>query len=108
MRRLIWMFAVALVALKAFGYVDIPKPKVESLSADRVLQACDGSSTKGCTKFVDLALLCECREVKDGWQLQASARAKPMIFIHGTQWLRHEMQHVFDFQYYLQAHVGAL
>ena len=108
MRQLIWMVAVALVAVKSFGYVDIPKPRVESLAPERVMQACDGNSTKGCTKFVETALLCECLEEKDGWRLAASVRARPLIYIHGMQWLRHEMQHVYDFKTYLTAHVEAL
>ena len=108
MRQLIWMVAVAFVAVKSFGYVDIPKPKVESLAPDRVMKSCDGNSAKGCTKFVETALLCECILQKDGWKLEASVRARPLIYIHGTQWLRHEMQHVYDFKTYLTAHVEAL
>lgn len=108
MRQLIWMVAVAFVAVKSFGYIDIPKPRVELLGPDRVIRSCDGHSSRGCTKFVETALLCECVARKDGWRLEASVRAKPLIYIHGTQWLRHEMQHIYDFRTYLTAHVTAL
>lgn len=106
MRGLTWM--LMLVALKAFGSVDIPRPRVESMSADRVLAACGGQSAQGCTQFREVALLCECRQENDGWRLRASARAVPSIYITSVGWVAHEWQHIWDFQKYLKLHVAAL
>ena len=87
MRRLILLVALVAVAVKAFGNVDIPSPRVESIAPDRVLQSCEGASSKGCTKFVDARMLCECREEAGGWKLRASVRAVPQIYITSTSWL---------------------
>src|SRR5687768_2383331 len=89
---------VMLVAVKAFGYVDIPKPKVEAKGADRVLEACDGQSSRACTKFSDATLLCECIEETNGWKLHASARAVPSVHVASLSWLSHEMGHIWDFK----------
>jgi hypothetical protein len=102
------VFVVMLVAVKAFGYVDIPKPKVQARSADRVLEACEGQSSRGCTKFSNAALLCECIEEKDGWRLHASARAVPEVHVVAMSWVSHEMSHIWDFKRMLHAHTTAL
>ena len=106
MRRLTWM--LMLVALKAFGAVDIPKPPVRALSPDRVLEACGGQSARGCTQFREVALLCECRLEPDGWQVKGSARAVPSVYITAVSWFAHEWQHIWDFKEYLKRHVAAL
>src|SRR5688572_4418822 len=99
---------VMLVAVKAFGYVDIPKPKVETKGADRVLAACDGRSSRGCTRFSDATLLCECTQEKNGWKLNASARAVPFVHVASLSWLSHEMNHIWDFKRMLYVHTTAL
>ena len=108
MRRLGLVVLGAFVAVKAFGSVDIPSPTIESRSPERVLAACDGHSSKGCTKLEDARMLCECLEEKDGWRIDASVRAVPSIYIASMSWLQHEMQHVWDFKFYLRSHVKAL
>lgn len=107
MRRL-GLVVLAFVAVKAFGNVDIPSPTVESRGAEQVLAKCDGHSSKGCTKLEHARMLCECLEEKDGWRIDASVRAVPSIYIANISWLQHEMQHVWDFKFYLRSHVKAL
>ena len=100
--------AVALVAVNTFAAVDVPGPKVVNFMPDRVLAACDGQSSKGCTQFRDAALLCECREAPDGWRVYASARAIPTVYVEKLSWVAHEMTHIADFRHFLKAHLGAI
>ena len=100
--------AVALVAVNTLGGVDVPGPKVVSLTPERVLAACDGQSSKGCTQFRDAAMLCECREDSTGWRVLASVRATPTVYIEKLGWLPHEMTHIADFRNFLKAHVEAV
>ena len=106
MRPLVIVFM--LVTVKAFGYVEIPKPKILARTADRVLEACEGRSDKGCTKFTGVNLLCECILVEDGWKVDASARAVPEMHVTATSWIKHEMGHIHDFRRMLLAHTAAL
>ena len=99
---------VMLVAVKAFGYVDIPQPKVQAKGADRVMEACDGQSSRGCTKFSEATLLCECIKEKSGWKLHASARAIPSVHVTSLSWVSHEMSHIWDFKRMLYVHTTAL
>jgi hypothetical protein len=102
MRPLVVVFM--LVTVKAFAYVEIPKPKILARTADRVLEACEGQSDKGCTKFTGV----ECIRVEDGWKLDASARAVPEMHVTATSWIKHEMSHIHDFKRMLVAHTTAL
>lgn len=106
MRPLVIVFM--LVTVKAFGYVEIPKPKILVRTGDRVLEACEGLSNRGCTKFTGLNLLCECIRVEDGWKLDASARGVPEMHVTATSWIKHEMSHINDFKRMLKAHTKAL
>jgi hypothetical protein len=108
MRRFAMAVVVAVVAVSAHGYVEMVSPKIETLAPQRVLEACDGLSTNGCTKVADARMLCECLPEKDGWKLHASVRAVPQIFITNIKWLAHEKGHVWDFKNYITAHVNAL
>lgn len=106
MRPLVVVFM--LVTVKAFGYVEISKPKILARTPDRVLEACDGQSDKGCTRFTGMTLLCECISMEDGWKLEASARAVPEMHVTATSWINHEMSHIHDFRRMLKAHTAAL
>lgn len=107
MRPLVIVFMLA-VTPEAFGYVEIPKPAILARTPDRVLEACDGLSNKGCTKFTGMNLLSECILVEDGWKLEASARAVPEMHVTATSWIKHEMSHIHDFRRMLKAHTAAL
>ena len=100
--------AVALVAVNTFAEVDVPSPKVERLSRKGVLDACGGQSWKGCTQFREAALMCACTKGDDGWQVDATARAIPSVYIEKPSWLGHEMLHISDFRHFLNAHVKAI
>lgn len=106
MRPLVIVFM--LVTVEAFGYVEIPKPAILARTPDRVLEACDGLSNKGCTKFTGMNLLCECILVEGGWKLEASVRAVPEMHVTATSWIKHEMSHIHDFRRMLKAHTAAL
>ena len=100
--------AVALVAVNTFAEVDVPAPRVEQLPREKILQACGGQSWQGCTQFREAALMCACTEGSAGWQVDASVRAIPSVFIEKVSWLGHEMLHIADFRYFLKVHLRAM
>ena len=100
--------AVALVAVNTFAEVDVPAPKVQQLPRKGILEACGGQSWKGCTQFREAALMCACTKGDNGWQVDATARAIPSVYIEKPSWLGHEMLHISDFRHFLNAHIGAM
>jgi hypothetical protein len=102
------LVVMLVVAVEALGYVDIAPPKIETGAPQRVLERCDGRSSHGCTKFVEVRMLCECLLQPDGWKLIASVKAVPHVYITSVQWLAHEKGHIWDFKTYINGHVNAL
>lgn len=112
-----WRFAaVVLAVLTAVDAVaendarlDMPKPTVAVVGADRVRAECGRGSLGGCTTFRDFMLTCNCvTSASKGWRPSVIISAVPHIYLTKFSFLEHEMLHIADFRRLIKLHTGAL